>query len=374
MVQTTSQSSSRHFHALLFSYSLFLAYQPPLYTAALGATHKSSIGPAAGHSGGCPSSAPAQFVMRACSDFWPLLGSTSSVETQARDCSSDLSDPCSTSPLLLEYFGDKYERDDTLLPAKLSGCYANLVACGLRHPLPCSLRQLRGRWSTPSNSLSAPSPLHDLYNAISIGSYPNLRDVPPNPLPERAARGQGMTAVHPADEGLEPRSPMHLCTKTKNGSYMIWPGTGLSHAPELWTRFLVQPNSLQGFWKKNSSYLIWFIEFAERPEPYTKLYRIVCFTWDDKRLHRCEGVHWAGAGWWEKVLLCLLLNEKVGTCMCREKSAWIVLGICCWRLRLLRRFFRSDQLLSIFVDSELQRTFSRATWLHLELHRSSHWN
>ena len=40
---------------------------------------------------------------------------------------------------------------------------------------------------------------------------------------ERAARGQGMTAVHPADEGLEPRSPMHLCTKTKNGSYMIWP-------------------------------------------------------------------------------------------------------------------------------------------------------
>ena len=57
----------------------------------------------------------------------------------------------------------------------------------------------------------------------SIGSYPNLRDVPPNPLPERAARGQGMTAVHPADEGLEPRSPMHLRTKTKNGSYKIWP-------------------------------------------------------------------------------------------------------------------------------------------------------
>ena len=52
----------------------------------------------------------------------------------------------------------------------------------------------------------------------NIGSYPNLRDVQPNPLPERAARGQGMTAVHPADEGLEPRSPMHLRTKTKNGS------------------------------------------------------------------------------------------------------------------------------------------------------------
>ena len=37
---------------------------------------------------------------------------------------------------------------------------------------------------------------------ICIGSYPNLRDVdlPPNPLLERAARGQGMTAVHPADQ------------------------------------------------------------------------------------------------------------------------------------------------------------------------------
>ena len=56
--------------------------------------------------------------------------------------------------------------------------------------------------------------------------------------------------------------------------------------------------------------LIWFIEFAERPEPYTKLYRIVCFTWDDKRLHRCEGVQWAGAGWWEKVLLCLLFKFR----------------------------------------------------------------
>ena len=87
-----------HFRAILFSYSLFLASQPPLYTAALGATHKSSIGPAAGQSGGCPSSAPAQFVMRACSDFWPLLGSTSLVETQARDNSSDLSDLCSSSP------------------------------------------------------------------------------------------------------------------------------------------------------------------------------------------------------------------------------------------------------------------------------------
>ena len=92
------------------------------------------------------------------------------------------------------------------------------------------------------------------WHGRSIGSYPNLRDVPPNPLPERAARGQWMTAVHSADEGLEPRSPMHLRTKTKNGSYMIWPGTGLTHAPELWTRFLGQPNSLEGFWKKHSSY------------------------------------------------------------------------------------------------------------------------
>ena len=170
-------------------------------------------------------------------------------------------------------------------------------------------------------------PIDDLhkhwYCVVSIGSYPNLRDVPPNPLPERAARGQGMTAVHPADEGLEPRSPMHLRTKTKNGSYMIWPGTGLSHAPELWTRFLVQPNSLEGFWKKHSSYF-----------------------------------------------------ERKGRYVSRKLSLeqLIVSGICCWRLRLLRRFFRSDKLLSIFVDSELQRTFSRATWLHLELHRSSHWN
>ena len=55
--------------------------------------------------------------------------------------------------------------------AKLSGCNANLVACGLCHPLPCSVRQLRGRWSTPSNSLSALSPLHDLYNAINGPSW-----------------------------------------------------------------------------------------------------------------------------------------------------------------------------------------------------------
>ena len=48
--------------------------------------------------------------------------------------------------------------------------------------------------------------------SISIGSYPNLRDVEPNPLPERAAREQGMTAVHPADEGLQPHSPMHWPT------------------------------------------------------------------------------------------------------------------------------------------------------------------
>ena len=51
----------------------------------------------------------------------------------------------------------------------------------------------------------------------SIGSYPNLRDVQPkiqpNPLPEHAALGQEMAAVHPADEGLERRSPMHLGTK-----------------------------------------------------------------------------------------------------------------------------------------------------------------
>ena len=67
-------------------------------------------------------------------------------------------------------------------------------------------------------------------------------------------------------------------------------------ATELWTRFVVQPNSLEGFWKK----------------------------------------------------ILATSNEKVG--MYRQKSAleeWIVSGICCWRLRLLRRFSRSDQLLSI---------------------------
>ena len=73
-------------------------------------------------------------------------------------------------------------------------------------------------------TLSSFSSLHPLLKGSMercIGSYPNLRDVQPNPLLERAARGQGMMAVHPADEGLEPRSPMHLRTKTKNGSYMI---------------------------------------------------------------------------------------------------------------------------------------------------------
>ena len=155
---------------------------------------------------------------------------------------------------------------------------------------------------------------------VSIGSYPNLRDVQPNPLPERAARGQGMTAVHPADEGLEPRSPMHFRTKTKNGSYMHdMTGTGLSHAPE---------------------------------EP----------------AFSCSRTHWKVC---ERKILATS-NQKVG--MYREKSALeelIVSGICCRRLRLLKIFFRSDQLLLIFVVSELQRTFSRATWLYLELHRSS---
>ena len=82
----------------------------------------------------------------------------------------------------------------------------------------------------------------------------------------------------------------------------------------------------------------------------------------------CSRTHWKV---FERNILATS-SEKVG--MYREKSAWNVSGICCWRLRLLRRFFRSDQVLSVFVDSELQRTFSRATWLHLELHRSSHWN
>ena len=63
-------------------------------------------------------------------------------------------------------------------------------------------------------------------NILCICSYPNLRKVQPNPFPVRAARGQGMTAVHPANEGLELRSPMHLRTKfgvkTKNGSYKTW--------------------------------------------------------------------------------------------------------------------------------------------------------
>ena len=65
--------------------------------------------------------------------------------------------------------------------------------------------------------------------------------------------------------------------------------------------------------------LIWFIGFAERPEPYTKLYRIVCFTWDDKRLHRCEGVHWAGARWWEIKYCCAFFlnsDNRVDDWMC----------------------------------------------------------
>ena len=143
------------------------------------------------------------------------------------------------------------------------------------------------------------------------------------PLPSRCALGQGMTSVHPADEGLEPRSPMHLRTKTKNGSYMLhdMTGTGLS----------MHLNFEPAF--------------------------------------SCSQTHWKV---FERKILATS-NDLVG--LYREKSVLEeVSGICCWRLILLRRFFRSDQLLSIFVDSELQRTFSRATWLHLELHRSSHWN
>ena len=115
-----------------------------------------------------------------------------------------------------------------------------------------------------------------------------------------------MTAVHPADEGLEPRSPMHLRTKTKNGSYMI--------RPEL--AYHMHLNFEPAF--------------------------------------SCSRTRWKV---FERKILATS-NEKVG--MYREKSALedlIVSGICCWRLRLLRRFFRSDNLLSIFVDSELQRYF-----------------
>ena len=69
--------------------------------------------------------------------------------------------------------------------------------------------------------------------------------------------------------------------------------------------------------------------------------------------------------------------ERKGRYVSRKISLeqLIVSGICCWRQILLRRFFRADQLLSTFVDSELQRCyFWRATWLHLELRRSSQWN
>ena len=148
------------------------------------------------------------------------------------------------------------------------------------------------------------------HQVVCIGSYPNLRDVQPNPLPERAAGGQGMMAVHPAERCLEPRSPMHLRPKTKNGSstgsYMIWPE--LAHHMHL--------NFEPAF--------------------------------------SCCPTHWKV---FERKIQATS-NEKVG--MYREKSALeelIVSGICCWRLRLLRRFFRSDQLLSIFVDSELQRSY-----------------
>ena len=101
---------------------------------------------------------------------------------------------------------------------------------------------------------SHPYTKHDtiIHTQRSIGSYPNLRVVQSNPLPERAALGQGMTAVHPADEGLEPRSPMHLRTKTKNGSYMIWPGTGLSHAPELWTPLSCAAELIGRFFKEKN--------------------------------------------------------------------------------------------------------------------------
>ena len=67
----------------------------------------------------------------------------------------------------------------------------------------------------------------------------------------------------------------------------------------------------------------------------------------------CSRTHW---NVFERKILATS-NEKVG--MYREKTALeelIVSGICCWRLRLLGRFFRSDQLLSLFVDSELQRS------------------
>ena len=83
----------------------------------------------------------------------------------------------------------------------------------------------------------------------------------------------------------------------------------------------------------------------------TRNWLITC-TWTLNPAFLCSRTHW-------KVFERKKSSnfERKGQYVSRKISPGriIVLGICCWRL--LRTFFRSDQLLSIFVDSELHVLF-----------------
>ena len=137
--------------AAIFSCSLFLASRPPLHTA------------------GCLKCTPPIGL------FPPKIRLIINGQLSLWGQPAVLSDHCSTAfllltpkvgtalqsfltlislhPLLLEYFGDRW-RGDSVLPAKLSGCYANLVACGLCPPLPRSPRQPYWRLVVHSQQLS----------------------------------------------------------------------------------------------------------------------------------------------------------------------------------------------------------------------------
>ena len=83
------------------------------------------------------------------------------------------------------------------------------------------------------------------------------------------------------------------CTKKALGDLNVFQSLSCSRQEGNWAVFdlIFDLLSLQ-----RGRYLIIVVDLL-------KLYRIIRFTWE--RLHGCGDVFWAGAGWWEKVLLCL---------------------------------------------------------------------
>ena len=172
MVRTTSQSSSQTLsHSSL---QLPLVFGLPA-TTVLGRLRcnpqifdRASCG---GHSGGCPSSAPAQlwWGLAVISDHGStaLLRSRHKLGTALRTFLTLVALP----PSFLTTLMTNEEATPYFLQSFLAVMPTLLLAAFAIRSLACSVRKLRGRRSTLSNSLSAPSPLHDLHNAINGPSW-----------------------------------------------------------------------------------------------------------------------------------------------------------------------------------------------------------